>query len=82
MIAKLIGAVFAALFLLTGHAFADASVSSAMSCSKAPQKIDSDLQVKIDRLIEDAVGRGFAGGVTVIRDGIVVYDRVAGSASM
>lgn len=86
MIAKIIGASVVALSLSVGNGLAKANITegenSVAHCVAAPENIDPDLNVQIDRLVDDAAARGFAGGVTLIRDGVIVYDRVAGSASM
>ena len=85
MIAKFIGVAFGALCIVTGSAPANATSATGESqgahCAAA-ENTNSDLKLKIDRLVDDAASRGFAGGVTVIRDGVIIYDRVAGSASM
>lgn len=86
MVVKVIGALFVALSLFTENVLASANSAAGENpgayCAMAAQEIDPDLRLEIDHLIDDAASRGFAGGVTVIRDGVIVYDRVAGSASM
>ena len=57
-------------------------VERVAACTVPDEKIDAALAEKIDALVDDAALRGFAGGVAVMRDGIVVYDRVAGAASL
>lgn len=50
----------------------------AAPCPAAATAIDQDLSAKIDVIVEAAVEDGFAGGVAVVRDGALVYSRVAG----
>ncbi|WDI32962.1 serine hydrolase [Hyphococcus flavus] len=51
-------------------------------CVPPQESPDPSLTAKIDPLINDAADRGFAGGVTVMRDGVIVYSRTVGSASL
>ncbi|WP_395075914.1 serine hydrolase domain-containing protein [Hyphococcus sp.] len=55
---------------------------SASACAAPVERIDPALAAKIDVIVDDAALRGFAGGVALMRDGIVIYDRTAGSASL
>lgn len=51
-------------------------------CTPLPLKTGAALAARIDAVVDDALGRGFAGGVAVMRDGVVVYSRTAGGASL
>lgn len=51
-------------------------------CAIYAEAADPALVAAIDPLVESAVARGFAGGVAVMRDGVLVYSRTAGSASL
>lgn len=59
-----------------------ASPATQTSCAAPVEAIDAALAAKIDPLVDSAVARGFAGGVAVMKDGVVIYDRTAGSASL
>ncbi len=52
------------------------------NCISIERRIDSNLADKIDTIIDDAAGRGFAGGITIMDDGKIIYDRIVGNASL
>jgi D-alanyl-D-alanine carboxypeptidase len=69
------------LFLFPGCAPAK-DITTDASCPAPPQEMDARLEAMIDPIVDSALERGFAGGVTVMKDGAVIYDRLAGSASL
>ncbi len=76
----------AAAMLLLSACSAPASIAAAIAnekeCTPLARDTDTALATNIDAVIDDALGRGFAGGVAVMQDGVVVYSRTAGSASL
>lgn len=50
------------------------------TCPPAEHSPDETLARLVDPIVDSAVGDGFAGGVAVMREGDLVYDRVAGSS--
>ncbi|MEO1241295.1 MAG: serine hydrolase domain-containing protein [Pseudomonadota bacterium] len=59
-----------------------ASKTDEKECTPLLIKTDAALAARIDAVIDDALGRGFAGGVAIMQGGVVVYSRTAGSASL
>lgn len=59
-----------------------APVANENKCTPLARETDIALATNIDAVIDDALGRGFAGGVAVMQDGVVLYSRTAGSASL
>jgi hypothetical protein len=64
--------------LLAAAAVALAGCAAERACPDLPTTIGAALAGEVDRIVDDAAGSGFAGGVAVIADGAVVYTRVAG----
>lgn len=44
----------------------------------AAERADPAFAREVDAIVDDAAAKGFAGGVAIISDGAVIYDRVAG----
>ncbi|MEM9618232.1 MAG: serine hydrolase domain-containing protein [Pseudomonadota bacterium] len=59
-----------------------APIANAKECAPLVRNIDTALAANIDAVIDDALGRGFAGGVAILQNDIVVYSRTVGSASL
>lgn len=57
-------------------------VADEARCAPLARETDTVMATSIDAVVDDALGRGFAGGVAVMQDGVVVYSRIAGSASL
>lgn len=57
---------------------ATADPRSATGCSTLERRAEPELSVRIDAIVDRAVTEGFAGGVALILDGSLVYERVAG----
>ncbi|MEO1246256.1 MAG: serine hydrolase domain-containing protein [Pseudomonadota bacterium] len=51
-------------------------------CETISRSADKALAREIDPVVDDALGRGFAGQVAIIRNGTYVYSRAAGSADL
>jgi len=49
-----------------------------VDCPAVEHRPDRDLGQAIDPVVDAAVADGFAGGVALMRDGMMVYERVAG----
>jgi CubicO group peptidase (beta-lactamase class C family) len=58
-----------------------ANATEGEECPSVETSVDTALAAQIDPIVDGALERGFTGGVTVMRDGVMVYKRVAGSAS-
>ena len=67
-----------ALFLVAAALPAIAATDA--PCSPASIQADGDLGGLIDPIVDAALADGFAGGVALMRDGALVYDRVGGSS--
>ncbi len=79
------GAVLCSSIALLGCAPAQTlkpPATANIDCGPYSRITVAELSAKIDPLVDDAIGRGFAGGVVVMKGGDVVYNRVAGSASL
>lgn len=73
------------LLVLTGCNHSNSTESANLymrKCVPIERSINSTLAENIDTVVEDAVERGFAGGIAVIKNGTFVYNRTAGSASL
>ena len=46
--------------------------------SVAAETAGPTLTAKVDAIVDEATERGFAGGVAIMKDGALIYDRVAG----
>ncbi len=68
-----------AVLFLVGCA---AEPPAAAECADPAVKPDAELAAAIDPVVESAARRGFAGGVAIMRGGVLVYSRTAGSASL
>ncbi len=55
-----------------------AAAAAQTPCPPAAQEPDADLTRRIDSVVDAALAEGFAGGVALMRDGALVYERVAG----
>ncbi|MEZ4417368.1 MAG: serine hydrolase domain-containing protein [Gemmatimonadota bacterium] len=60
----------------------DRAGASVGQCAPLERRIDAALQRRFDEVVDDAASRGFAGGVAILRDGALIYDRVAGNAAL
>ena len=54
--------------------------AEAGECGPLGRVSDLELMRRVDAIVDAAVADGFAGGVTLIRDDALVYERVAGSS--
>ena len=66
--------VLFALTLIVGTTVLPAEVD----CPAFEHRPDRDLGQALDPIVDAAVADGFAGGVAFMRDGVMVYERVAG----
>ncbi len=57
---------------------ATAADQAAPSCPPLEQRAEAALARAIDPIVDAAVAEGFAGGVALLRDGTLAYDRAAG----
>lgn len=64
--------------LLVAAVWTAPATAAELPCRPAPAAPDGDLSRLIDPIVDEALADGFAGGVAVMRDGALVYDRVAG----
>lgn len=67
----------AVLAALAGPATARATDSA---CTGIERRANAALAGRIDAIVDAAAAEGFAGGVALVVDGALVYERVAGSA--
>lgn len=67
--------LYAVLLLV---ALQPASAAAESPCPPAARKPDGELARQIDPVVDAALADGFAGGVALMRDGSLIYERVAG----
>ncbi|MFC2951460.1 serine hydrolase domain-containing protein [Marinicaulis aureus] len=79
---KIILSLASGLVLCVSACTGNTPKAAQTDCAIHAEAADPALSAAIDTLVDSAVARGFAGGVAVMRDGVLVYSRTAGSASL